>query len=337
VALGDVGTLDPDRLEEAGALLAARHALARAHCPLLPAAPADPDVATSIVAGTLRFCEGVGARDGAGRLIGFLTGFEQVPDPTTPMARYLPARAGVMLAHGHAVAADVDPWSVYVELFGALAARRLDDGIVDHVVHLPIATPDVEAAWVALGFGRSSCVAVRDLAPTGRPSDVAVRIATPDELDVIDRLVDEEAAFHARSPVFRPYVREQTATAVRAELAEQLASDDHAFLVARRDGGDVGVLSVGPPLGSPLFVPDGAVYIGATAVLPSERGGGVGAALVDAALAWSRERGHRAACLHFQPANRLSSTFWPGVGFVPVMVHLRRRLDERILTARPPA
>jgi GNAT superfamily N-acetyltransferase len=99
----------------------------------------------------------------------------------------------------------------------------------------------------------------------------------------------------------------------------------------------VGVLSVGPPIGTPLYVPDGAVYIGATAVVPTERGGGVGAALVDAALDWARDHGHRAACLHFAPANRLSSSFWPGVGFVPVMAHLRRRLDERILTARPPA
>jgi len=46
-------------------------------------------------------------------------------------------------------------------------------------------------------------------------------------------------------------------------------------------------------------------------------GTGVGAALADAAFDWCREHGHGGAC------------------FVPVMAHLRRRLDERILTARP--
>jgi GNAT superfamily N-acetyltransferase len=245
----------------------------------------------------------------------------------------------VMLVQGHAVAADVDPRPIYGELFGALAERRLDAGFLEHVVHVPIGTPEVEAAWVALGFGRTSNVAVRDLAPTDRPTppDVEVRVATPDDLDIVDRLVDEEARFHARPPVFRPYLRDETRAAVRAELTEQLGRDDHAFLIARRGGVDVGVLSVGPPLGSPLYIPDGAVYIGATAVVPTERGGGVGAALVDAACDWSRDHGHRAACLHFATANTLSSSFWPGVGFIPAMAHLRRRLDERILSARPAA
>ena len=117
------------------------------------------------------------------------------------------------------------------------------------------------------------------------------------------------------------------------ELATQLASHDHAFLVARRDGSDVGVLSVGPGLGSPLYVPDGGCYIGATAVLAAARGAGVGAALVDAAFDWARDHGHRAACLHYATANRTSTSFWTGIGFVPVMAHLRRRLDDRILTA----
>ncbi len=329
--------LTADHVDAAGALLAARHAAQRSSCPLLPAGPEDPAVAATLVAGTLRFCDGVAALDGAGRLGGFLAGFEQAPEPSSPMARYLPARASVMLVQGHAVAIDAAPGPLYNQLFGALAASRLDDGIIDHVVHVPTLTPEVEAAWVALGFGRTSAVAVRDLAPTGRPraAGVEVRVATPDELDAVERLVDEEARHHAGSPIFRPYVRDATRAAVRAELAEQLARDDHAVLVARRAGVDVGVLTVGPPVGSPLYIPDGAAYIAATAVIPDERGGGVGATLADAAFDWCRDHGHRAACLHFATANRSSSAFWPGIGFVPAMAHLRRRLDERILTARP--
>ena len=51
----------------------------------------------------------------------------------------------------------------------------------------------------------------------------------------------------------------------------------------------------------------------------------------------ARDHGHVAACLHFATANIDSTTFWTGVGFAPVMVHLRRRLDERILDLRPTA
>jgi GNAT superfamily N-acetyltransferase len=323
----------------AGGLVAARHARERARWPLLPAAHTDPAATTPIVEDLLRFAAGVGACDGDGRLVGFLTGFESAPDPASPMARYLPARSSLMLVQGHAVAGDIDPGPLYADLFAALATRWLDEGITDHVVHVPIGDGVTEAAWVALGFGRTSAVAVRDLTPTGRraPASVTVRVATPSELDVVERLVDEEAVFHAGSPMFQPYVGAETAAAVRAELAANLASDDHAFLVARLVHSDVGVLSVGPGLGSPLYVPDGGCYIAATAVRPEARGEGVGAALVDAALDWARDHGHRAACLHFATANRTSSSFWTGIGFLPVMAHLRRRLDERILTARPPS
>jgi GNAT superfamily N-acetyltransferase len=151
---------------------------------------------------------------------------------------------------------------------------------------------------------------------------------------VLDRLVDEEAMFHAQSPMFRPYMGAQTAAAVREQLAAELASDAYAFVIARRDRRDVGVLSIGPGLGSPLYVPDGAAYIAATAVVPEARRTGVGAALVDAALRWARSRAHRAVCLHFATANIASSAFWTGIGFVPVMAHLRRRLDDRILAGR---
>ena len=321
----------------AGALLAARHASERTRWGLLPDTPTDPAVATSVVVDLLRFADGVGSFDDGGQLTGFLTGFRGEPDPASPMARYSPARAALMLVHGHAVAAHVDPAPLYADLYGALAERWLDVGLIDHVVHVPLGDGATEAAWVALGFGRVSNMAVRDLAPTGRPcaGGVDVRVATSDEVEVVQRLVDQEAVFHASSPILRPYVGPETHAAVRAELTAQLASDDHGFLVARLDGADVGVLCVGPGLGSPLYIPDGACYIAATAVLPEARRAGVGAALVDAAFERARGHGHLAAGLHFATANRTSTSFWTGVGFTPVMTHMRRRLDERILTHRP--
>jgi GNAT superfamily N-acetyltransferase len=331
-----VVTLTEAGCAAAGALVAARHARERDLFPLLPGAYVDPARAADLVRSTLSFCDGVAALDDRGDLVGFLTSFESVPDPTSPMARYAPERAAVHLVHGHAVAEHADKGRIYSTLFGELAARAIENGVIDHVVHMPIGDPATEAAWVALGFGRINAVAVRDLAPIDRPAaaDVEIRVAVSDELDVVERLVDEEAVFHAASPMFRPYRRQHTAEAVRAELTTLLAGDDHAFLIARRHGNDIGVVSIGPGLGSPLYVPDGAAYIAAAAVLPDQRGSGAGAALVDAAFTWARDHGHRAACLHFSTANAISTSFWIGVGFTPVMAHIRRRLDERILTSQ---
>jgi len=332
----EVVALTEAESEAGGALLAARHRRERLRFGLLPRAYEDPATCAELIRRTLAFAQGVATIDD-GALAGFLTAFESAPDPTSPMARYTPERVALHLVHGHATAADVDPRPTYAALFGVLAARALDDGITEHVVHVPIGDPAIEAAWVALGFGRVNVVAVRDLAPIDRPmpTDVEVRRAVPGELDIVDRLVDEESVFHAGSPIFRPYRRSGTVDAGRAQLASELASEDHAFLIARRDGCDVGIVSVGPGLGSPLYVPERAAYIAATAVLADQRGSGVGVALTQSALAWAEERGHLAACLHFSTANATSTSFWTGVGFTPAMAHLLRRLDERILRNRP--
>jgi GNAT superfamily N-acetyltransferase len=142
-------------------------------------------------------------------------------------------------------------------------------------------------------------------------------------------------AFHARPPMFTPYVEPWTEAAVRTELREALADEGQAIHLASIGSKAVGVLWVQGPKGSPFFTPDDACYIGDTAVLPGARGSGAGAAMLDSALAWARERGYRHATLHFVPANPLSSAFWKGQGFVPVMYHLRRHIDERILWAKP--
>jgi GNAT superfamily N-acetyltransferase len=325
--------------EAAGVLVAARHTGERVRFPLLPAVYEDPARATDVVRSMLSFCDGVAAFDDGGDLVGFLTSFDSSPEPTSPMARYAPQRAAMHLVPGHAVAARADSGRIYAALFGELAARALDRGVLDHLVHVPIGGPAVEASWGALGFGRMNVVAVRDLSPIDRPSGAGVQIrqASPDELDIVESLIDTEAVFHASSPMFRPYVRDETSEAVRDQLADALTDDRHGYLIARRDGSDVGIISIEPGLGSPLYVPDAAAYVAATAVLPGERGSGVGAALVAAAFEWCAERGYRAACLHFSTANATSTSFWIGIGFAPVMAHLRRRLDERILTSRPPA
>ena len=332
-----VEPFEAEMLSEAAALLAARHIRERARFPLLPAKYEDASACEDVLKSALDYAPGFAAFD-EGRLCGMLLGFKNVPDPASGSARYGPERSSMLIAHGNAIAAGADPWLVYHALFAELAEQYRRDNVTDHFAHVPAGDAAVEEAWFALGFGRDHAVAARDLRPVEAPTiwAASVRAATPEDLDVVDRLVDEESRYHARSPIMRPYLREQTKDAVRAGLARALESEESCHFIARADGQDVGIIEVGPGRGSPLYIPDGAAYIGDTAVLPPARGSGVGAALVDAALAWAREHGYRAVTLHYAGANALSSSFWRGVGFEPVMWHLRRRLDERITWARPP-
>lgn len=87
-----VASLTEAEMGAAGALLAARHARERERFPLLPAAYENPRRAADLVRETLSCCDGVAAVDDDGTLMGFLTSFESIPDPNSPMARYAPER-----------------------------------------------------------------------------------------------------------------------------------------------------------------------------------------------------------------------------------------------------
>jgi len=332
----EVREFSSDDLEPAANLLARRHRRDRARFPLLPERFEDAGACLEILRSAMGYAEGVAAhRDG--RLAGFLFAVDSVPAPTSGSARFAPERGTMMLGHTHAVASDAEPGEVYRALYAALAERWVRRGIFDHTAHIPAGDPPTEEAWVNLAFGRWTAFAVRDLRPVERAAStsVEVRRAGLEDLDAVYRLSLEEARFHARSPIFRPYVERDTGNAVREATRAGLEDEGRAVFIARTDGRDAGVIEVEPERFSPLFTPDGAVGIGDTAVIEEARGAGVGAALTDAAIAWAREHDYRAVHLHFATPNPLSVPFWTGLGFTPVMWHMRRRLDERIAWARP--
>jgi GNAT superfamily N-acetyltransferase len=325
-----------DDIAAAARLLADRHVRARARFALLPPRFEDADACAELVRSAMSLAEGVVARDGD-RLAGFLFAAAILYPPDRPSTRFTPPRSSMMFAHGHAVAAGADPFATYHALLAALAPPLVDRGILAHTVHLPAGEPALDAAWFDLGFGRVHAFAARDLAPLSRasPPDVLVREATREDLDVAERLADEEARFHARAPIWDAYVAADTAAGTRRELEELIASADGAVLLAALEGRDVGLTTVSAATGGPLFIPDDALGIGTTAVFEDARGRGVGAALVERALAWGRARERRHATLHFSTANAASRPFWTGLGFTPVLWHLVRLLDERLPWARP--
>jgi GNAT superfamily N-acetyltransferase len=337
--MGTVLEVEPfgvDDVAAAAELLAFRHRFERERFPILPGRFEMIDACEVLIQRAMSWTNGLVARRGS-HVAGFLFATDQIVDPRSAFARFAPQRGSMMFVHGHGVATAEDPQDVYAELYATMARGLIARGILDHTVHVPVRDAGVEEAWADLGFGRANVVAVRSTEPVGRGNPaVVVRRATPDDVDRVQGLIDEEARFHAGAPISRPYLAGDTSVAVREELAGSLSGDDQAWFIASVDGAEAGITTIGPGRGSPLYIPDRAAYIGDTAVLASHRGAGIGAATVDAALGWARDHDYRAVSLHYASGNVTSRTFWTGIGFLPVMRHLRRRLDERITWAVPP-
>jgi len=72
------------------------------------------------------------------------------------------------------------------------------------------------------------------------------------------------------------------------------------------------------------------VYLFQGVVSERARGGGVGAALLQHALAWMRRDGVTRCALHFLAANPSGQPFWTGHGFRPVEHFLTRTVDGRM-------
>jgi len=88
----------------------------------------------------------------------------------------------------------------------------------------------------------------------------------------------------------------------------------------------------GVPVGHATLYPDpvdpGALHLASTAVVPEERGGGVGRALTAHALAYTADRGFERLRTNWRVTNLHASRFWPRRGFAITHIRLSRRLPD---------
>ena len=110
-------------------------------------------------------------------------------------------------------------------------------------------------------------------------------------------------------------------------MHERLFEDGAVHFLARRDGDDVGLLTVEFSSPAPRLCPQGQPYIGPTATHPKVRNNGIGSTLVLVVLDWANSAGHKTVSVNFDSANPLSRPFWLGLGFQPTGYRLRPAID----------
>jgi ribosomal protein S18 acetylase RimI-like enzyme len=317
----EVVPFSDEHLDDAGRLLAARHARQREVEPLLPQRFEDPAASREEIERSWRADDSSGAaalRDG--RLVGYL-----IAGPRD--AAIWGDNVWVELA-GHAVEEPEDARDLYANA----AAHWVEQGRTRHYALMPTTDPALIDSWFRLGFGQQQAHAVQEVrAGAKHPRIDGLEIRRP-AVDEIDSLIELDLALprHQRSaPVFsdRPLPSEQE---IRDEWIDTLARDEEDVLVAFRDGKPLACWSVvAAELSSHfrgLAGPERACYLAYASTLPEARGSGIGVALTNASLARAAERGDSAIVTDWRVTNLLASRFWPKRGFRPVFLRLYRSI-----------
>ncbi len=145
-----------------------------------------------------------------------------------------------------------------------------------------------------------------------RECDVAIRTATPADLEAIARLHIASWNTAYRGLVPQDYLDGQK-LAERVHLfAQRMASDESLFIVDERDGVVRGFCTCGPTR-DPDLDPQSVWTIRNLHAAPEMKGRGVGAGLFDAAVAAARKAGAR------------EMTLWVIVGNVPARAFYERK------------
>jgi len=195
----------------------------------------------------------------------------------------------------------------------------------------PSRDTEMTRALVERGFAPQSVFAVRlaGQSVAGPPSpdrDVVIRAAGPDDGDAVARLWMEQLRWDAQFGYVA--IRPSTPARLADEVAEAVGGKEKRAWLAERDGEAVGLVVVQPPAhaewAARLIRVGPAAYLNCGAVVPGERGGGIGTALARHVHAELDAEGHGAVVLHYTATNPLSAPFWNRCGYRPLLTSWTR-------------
>lgn len=310
----NVTALRPKHLEAAGALVAARYVTLRSQVPSLPARYEDAGTISRMLH-ELNETGGVVALHG-GQLVGFMTGF------------VLPEFLGKRSFYSPEWANGAEPDSsrrIYEEMYQHIAARWIADGCAVHAVTLMADDREGIEGWQWLGFGLAAVDGVRDLTPVpGVPTNLDVRQAglqDTGEVTAFGRALEQHMA---APPALWIHDAE--------DYAEWLQQPDHVAWLAYEGEEAVGCLGLelGHGGGCEIVQDKDTAGISLAYTRQSARCRGIGAALLNQALAWAKARGCQRCAADWEPMNPPANRFWTR-RFEPVCYSLMRWIDERIL------
>ena len=217
--------------------------------------------------------------------------------------------------------------------YAVAAAAWAADGRNQHYVVVNAADRTQLDAWFSLSFGMQHVHAIRE--PVGadfRPAPTPGTLVRPIErrdLPETARLGLVLPVHVGQSPVFSR-IPVETVEAMLAEAEADFGDPRFTEFVAERDGHVIGITVAcaisESPGNTPLMRPPNAGLLGHAAVDPDARGLGVGRALGERVLAWSRDSGHDWIGADWRSTNLEADRTWRALGFRPTFYRLHRSI-----------
>ncbi|MEM6528719.1 MAG: hypothetical protein AAF653_10520, partial [Chloroflexota bacterium] len=170
-----------------------------------------------------------------GKLVGYLLDYK-LHTPTFGRTAWL-GLTGYALDVGVSI-------ELYRDMYAVLAEMWVCDGYFDHYVMVPAGRRDLLDLWFALGFGMQQCYALLDLrtwentAPV--PDDVTVRLASPDDSEIVHSMADTIAQYQMRSPVFASTPPEVISESIRPGMVDLITDPECMLWLAEKNGNVVG-------------------------------------------------------------------------------------------------
>jgi GNAT superfamily N-acetyltransferase len=173
------------------------------------------------------------------------------------------------------------------------------------------------------------------IAPGSNVRSLVVRPAAADEFWAVARLF---GALHRFNASFDPRFRlaDDWEPRLRAHFAHSVAAPGALWLLAWAGSEPVGLLLVEAHQDSPLFAERRWAELVALYVTPGQRGGDLGASLVDAARRWAAAHGFDRLQLYVTTANERTRRFYARCGLAPTQEIWRLDLHPDPQTQPPP-
>ena len=267
------------------------------------------------------FNEGSGiAAIHANNVVGFLAGFT--------VNEFFGRYSGVYCPiYGHGTI-DNYRMEIYKSLYKHAAELWVKDSHVTHAITVFPHDRDLVDSLFWQGFGLRCIDAIKQTSTVSvRNSATRINKATSEDAIKLSGIHTQHNVYYRQSPIF---MLKKNGDVVHEHYNWHSRENHHEWIAYRNDI-PVGIMSVAPTAETFVAAHPSVMNIKGVYIVESERGTGVGTALLREVQEWLLQNDYQLCGVDFETINPLGNNFWMKY-FTPYTYSLVRRIDERILT-----